>query len=98
MKRSWIKRKYKPDPIPPEITQALLERSGNRCEIKFDETHRCHISYGLERHHIIPRSKMGKHDLLNLRLICQRCHYLVHNGTIEMYPWIKAYKGRYIKK
>ena len=97
MKRSWIKRKYKPDLISPEITQALLERSEGRCEA-IHGIIRCNNTYGLERHHIIPRSKCGSNLKENLIMLCERCHFLVHNSIVSLHPWIGKYRGRYVKK
>ena len=98
MKRSWIKRKYKPDLISIETTLELKERSQDYCECMFDESHRCNFYGVLHRHHIIPRSKCGSNLKENLIMLCERCHFLVHNSIVSLHPWIGKYRGRYVKK
>lgn len=34
----------------------------------------CGSTEGLQVHHIIPLSKGGKNNLLNLKTLCQQCH------------------------
>lgn len=38
----------------------------------------CGSKYKLTLHHVIPKSKGGQHDILNLQLLCRKCHNIKH--------------------
>lgn len=46
---------------------------------------RCGSYEGVQVHHIIPRSKCGKHTLDNLMCLCHNCHMGIHDGKVNMY-------------
>lgn len=48
----------------------------------------------LEVHHIVPRSRGGSHEKLNLVTMCKHCHNRVHNGNVEAPDEPLGYIGR----
>ena len=50
-----------------------LEMVGNKCE-------RCASTDQLHAHHVIAKSKGGKHTVGNLVILCQQCHKQVHKS------------------
>lgn len=53
----------------------VRERDGNTCRW-------CGDPHGVEVHHIVYRSRGGKHDTSNLICLCAECHREVHAGRI----------------
>lgn len=83
LRRTPLKRGTKPlrakpyrDPIPPEVTDALYERSGGMCEVTKIE-HGC-TGRAVHRHHILRQSQGGGHTLDNLLHCCAKGHLAVH--------------------
>lgn len=66
-------------PTVPPLAQAdkdrLVIKVKNRCEI-------CSEPYGLDVHHIIPRSEGGPNKERNLIVVCPTCHRRAHGGGI----------------
>jgi hypothetical protein len=74
----------------------VRELDGNKCR-------RCGSYNGVQVHHVIPRSKLGKHVVENLMCLCVTCHHGVHNGQLSMFSildkllkskdfrWVEAY-------
>ncbi len=80
LKRTPIKKKYKPTGEGQVFADIWKERPHN-CSW-------CHIYLGEEMKaiffdHIIPKSKAPalRLEKTNIRLLCERGHYLRHNGT-----------------
>ena len=48
--------------------QKVYKRANRQCEI-------CGNTRGLQIHHIVKRSQLGKDDLDNLILLCWNCHH-----------------------
>jgi hypothetical protein len=53
--------------VPDSIRAAVLVRDGGRCR-------RCRRSINLEMDHIVPVSKGGRTEELNLQTLCRRCN------------------------
>jgi len=53
--------------VPDSMRAAVLVRDGGRCR-------RCRRSINLEMDHIVPVSKGGKTEELNLQTLCRRCN------------------------
>lgn len=94
MKRTSFKRKphWKPlspiskDPrrrelrfIPIDVLIAIKERSGGRCEVFKMHDYRC-MHVAKHPHHILPRSRGGKHAVENLLHVCAECHRWIHDN------------------
>ena len=67
-----------------EVTPALAERAGGRCEARvlMDDRFRpvCGSGKGdAHRHHIVERSHGGTNDLNNLLFVCDACHTWIHS-------------------
>jgi hypothetical protein len=62
--------------IPASITQQLFERSEGRCECIKPEG-RCSRP-AISRHHIVARSRGGKHVLKNLLHVCKEDDWIIH--------------------
>jgi len=77
-----------PKPAPRTIDRqaglAKLAREGG-CRV-------CSDSYGLQRHHLVPRSLGGDDIDANLIPLCARCHDLWEHGT-----WHRAEVGALIR-
>ena len=59
--------------IPPAMRRAALERDGHTCRVRG-----CGATHFLEVHHLVARSKGGKHEPANLITLCSACHRLIH--------------------
>jgi hypothetical protein len=53
--------------VPDSVRAAVLVRDGGRCR-------KCRRAINLEMDHIVPVSKGGKTDELNLQTLCRRCN------------------------
>jgi len=59
------------------IKIAVKNRDGWRCFV-------CRRETNLHVHHIVPRSKGGKHEMDNLVTLCSGCHRSIENGDVEL--------------
>jgi len=64
-------------------TMAFVRAAG-LCEAHTPECFR----YGTQTHHVLPRSRGGKHELGNLLVVCASCH-----GWIHAHPAISRQAG-----
>ncbi|MCD6147627.1 MAG: HNH endonuclease [Thermoplasmata archaeon] len=90
---NWYKREYrerekregkasrKRSVVPPlsseERYRLIHDVAHHRCEFPG-----CNIEYGLEVHHIIPRSEGGSNKQSNLIVLCPTHHRMAHRGSI----------------
>ncbi len=56
--------------IPSETRERVLHRAGHRCEFVGSDQHRCGVRTGLQIDHVVPFSKDGSNDEINLRALC----------------------------
>ena len=63
--------------VPTTVRQAVTERSGHQCELLHLKRGRC-AQWGADQHHIVYRSRGGKHTTDNLIHLCRTHHDLVH--------------------
>lgn len=62
---------------------AIQDRAQGHCE-------RCGERGELHAHHILPRSRGGKHTPENGAFLCWRCHAAVHDHTAEDWKaWVR---------
>lgn len=73
------KRKKVRAELPLPTLRALFARARGRCE-------RCSQAHGLEVHHCTPRSRGGTHELEQLKLLCDRCHWVGHDDDFAADP------------
>jgi hypothetical protein len=65
--------------IPPRIRRLVWRRDHGRCCVPG-----CRSGKYLEVHHIVPRSRGGTHDPLQLAVLCSAHHALVHRGLLRL--------------
>lgn len=65
--------------LDPLLRTTTLNRDGNCCVTCFRSDDELQI------HHIVPVSKGGKDDILNLVTLCKQCHVQVHKNGEEKY-------------
>lgn len=70
----------------------VLRRDGYKC--RNCERHEDMRGVSLEVHHIIPRSRGGSHEGINLVTMCRHCHDRVHNGNVQAPDDSMGYVGR----
>lgn len=63
--------RYKKFTINDTSYPRIVTLLGGKCE-------NCGSQYKLTLHHIIPKSEGGEHDILNLQLLCRKCHDMTH--------------------
>ncbi len=86
--KQWVKRK----PIPKWVKESLLFREGNRCA-------QCNLKdQKLTLDHIIPLSKAGTNDIVNLQFICHACNQLKSNSKVPVEKSIPSYLDRKINQ
>ncbi len=56
--------------IPSETRERVLHQAGHRCEFVGSDQHRCGVRTGLQIDHLVPFSKDGSNDEINLRALC----------------------------
>ncbi len=56
--------------IPSETRERVLHQAGHRCEFVGPDQHRCGARTGLQIDHVVPFSKDGSNDEINLRALC----------------------------
>jgi 5-methylcytosine-specific restriction endonuclease McrA len=61
--------------IPQEIKIKVAVRDQGKCT-------RCGSKRNLHYHHVIPWHVSHSHSIGNIRLLCERCHLLVHKGRL----------------
>lgn len=62
---------------------AVMARAHGACE-------RCMRRKGVHAHHLLPRSRGGKHTLENGAALCARCHGAIHDHTAEDWrKWVR---------
>jgi len=88
MKRTAMKSAAKPpaksptvDPVWAEARAEARRRDGSCIARRFGIESAC--TGGLHVHHILPRSRGGKHDLANLATLCLGHHAYVHDHPKE---------------
>lgn len=80
---SFVVKRRKAD-IPKSVRDEVKERSGGLCEIRATGCD----GRATDMHHVLRRSKGGKHDAGNLLHLCWSCHH-VH---VHAHPlWAKEY-------
>ncbi len=65
--------------IPPEIRQAVKERDRKRCR-------RCGNKNGIQLHHVVYKSSGGEDLSTNLLVLCQGCHFTMHQDKRVWQP------------
>ena len=78
--------------INKKTLKQLYERAYNMCEATIESEwyfHRCNTIANLEPHHVKYRSRGGSDKLINLALLCHKCHDCVHGITGD---WTKKYR------
>lgn len=68
------------------LVLAVRDRDRDRCQRCFKPN-----DGRMDVHHVLPRSRGGKHELDNLKLMCPDCHTYAHNNRTEAYEmgWIR---------
>lgn len=89
----WIKRKT----IPAWVKKTIYSRDRGKCsicntDILFELSESDHID------HIIPLSRGGCNDLVNLQLLCQKCNLTKSNTILDVSTSIPPYFTRRIPK
>jgi 5-methylcytosine-specific restriction endonuclease McrA len=82
-KRSEINRKA------ADYAKARAEvfaRDAGRCRVcgRLVELHGDTWLFSAHTHHIVFRSRGGKHDMANLVLVCSPCHYEIHQREVVL--------------
>lgn len=88
--KKWIKRK----PTPKWVKDSLLYREGNRCA-------KCKCNLEKQKptlDHIVPLSKGGTNDIINLQFLCYSCNQEKSNSNIIVTKSIPSYLDRNIRK
>lgn len=78
---------------PKEVTEAIIERSGGRCESliwdkcesiseSFSYLYRC-SNKAIDKHHKLPKSRGGKSTLENALHLCRECHRLCKDEPLK---------------
>lgn len=62
--------------VPPKVAANVLHRDGNNCQ-------RCGGFRGIQLHHILPRSRGGRHTEENLTTLCLSCHDWAHRNPAK---------------
>lgn len=76
--------------VPINLKQDIYKRDGHNCKLCLSLIN----DKEREVHHIIPVSENGGDDLVNLILLCNNCHTIVHKeGTSKYYGKFRAYTG-----
>ena len=65
--------------IPPSVRRAVLARDDARCQVPG-----CPNNRWLDLHHIVPRSKGGKHVAENLVTVCTTHHAALHRNVVSV--------------
>jgi hypothetical protein len=65
--------------VPPAVRRQVLLRDQKRCQIPG-----CRNTFGLDVHHIQPRSEGGTHGAPNLLGLCSVHHRSVHRGELHV--------------
>jgi hypothetical protein len=64
----WDCRLLEVDPVPTSTRYEVLKRAGGRCQLCHTNERPLHVD------HIVPRSKGGTNDLVNLQALCDECN------------------------
>lgn len=80
LKRKPMKKVVKLDEDWREARLAVLERDRHFCQAFGVQALECQGR--LHVHHILPRSRGGKHDLANLVTLCSRHHEWAHGHPL----------------
>jgi hypothetical protein len=81
------------DTTTAEVTRALYERSGGRCEWIFESGERCNSPVLPERDHIQPRGRGGPTTFANLRICCKP-----HNNLAARQVYGDKWMDRFMKR
>ena len=73
-----------------KVRKEVDARSKGICEY-------CHCKRATQRHHVVPRSRMGRGVYTNAIHMCYECHKLPHNSEEVMQELIEMYTQKYGK-
>ena len=76
--------------VPIDLKKKVYDRDKDICKLCSTRF----FNMTKEVHHILPVSENGGDDLVNLILLCNNCHTIVHKeGTSKYYGKFRAYTG-----
>ena len=68
--------------MPGEVADAVIARSGEKCEARLSEA--C-TGRGQQLHHRLRRSAGGGHTVDNILHVCRPCHDAIHGSPAVSY-------------